>query len=170
MRIDRRRLGLVGTLAGTAPWVVMILFPTSAPRQVNLDPISGLAGVLTGAPIDAIIQMGGNLAVFAAFGVFGPMRWRLGAWAVTGLAALGSAVLETLQYVLDLGRVTAVDDVLVNAAGAGIAALLARRWRLPRLPEPATEPAPEPAPEPEAAPEPGTTPKIQQPETPAPSR
>ncbi|MEV8515819.1 VanZ family protein [Dactylosporangium sp. NPDC051484] len=56
------------------------------------------------------------------------MRWRLNAWAVTGLAALGSAVLETLHYVLDLGRVTAVDDVLINGAGAGLAAVLARRW------------------------------------------
>ncbi|GAA4250711.1 VanZ family protein [Dactylosporangium darangshiense] len=141
MAIDRRRLGLIGTVAGTAPWVVMILWPTSAPRRINLDPVRGLAGVLTSGPRDAIIQMGGNLAVFAAFGVFGPMRWRLGVWAVTGLAALGSAVLETLQYVLDLGRVTALDDVLVNAAGAGIAALLARRWRRP-LRRPAPVPAP----------------------------
>ncbi|MER7003303.1 VanZ family protein [Dactylosporangium sp. NPDC000555] len=134
MRIDRRRLGLIGTLAGTAPWVIMILFPTSAPRRVNWNPVRGLADILTGDPRDAIVQMGGNLAVFAAFGVFGPMRWRLNAWAVTGLAALGSAVLETLQYVLDLGRVTAVDDVLVNAAGAGLAAALARPWRRPPRP------------------------------------
>jgi glycopeptide antibiotics resistance protein len=143
---DRRRLGLVGTVVGTAPWVVMILIPTGAPRRVVLDPFRGLACVLSGAPRDVIIQMGGNLAVFAAFGVFGPMRWRLGAWAVTGVAALGSAVLETLQFVLDLGRVSAVDDVLVNAAGAGLAALLARRWSRRRQPAAAPERAARPNP------------------------
>jgi glycopeptide antibiotics resistance protein len=131
MHPDRRRLGLVGTIVGTAPWVIMILIPTSRPREVNLDPVHGLIGVLTGGWPGAVIQMGGNLAVFAAFGVFGPMRWRLGVWAVTGLAALFSATLEILQYVLDLGRVSAVDDVLVNALGAGLAALLARPWRRP---------------------------------------
>lgn len=130
MRIDRRRLGLVGSIAGTLPWVVMILIPTPAPRRINFDPVRGLVGVLSSGPREAVIQLGGNLAVFAAFGVFAPMRWRLNAWSVTALAALGSAVLETLQYVLDLGRVTALDDVLVNAAGAGLAAVLARRWRL----------------------------------------
>ncbi|MEV6927751.1 VanZ family protein [Dactylosporangium sp. NPDC051485] len=144
--MTKARLGLIGTIVGTAPWVVMILWPTPNPRRINLDPVRGLAGVLTSGPREAIIQMGGNLAVFAAFGVFGPMRWRLGAWAVTGLAALGSAVLETLQYVLDLGRVTALDDVLVNAAGAGLAAVLARRWRRPPHPVPSPpEPAPSPS-------------------------
>ncbi|MGI5236882.1 VanZ family protein [Dactylosporangium sp. CA-139066] len=148
MAIDRRRLGLYGTIAGTAPWVVLILIPTSAPRRINLNPVRGLEGVLLNDPRDAVIQMGGNLAVFAAFGVFAPMRWRLGVWAVTGLAALSSAVLETLQYVLDLGRVTALDDVIVNAAGALIATLLARRWHLAR---PA---APQPPPEQAAGPRP----------------
>ncbi|WP_432978047.1 VanZ family protein [Dactylosporangium sp. CA-233914] len=157
MHIDRRRLGLIGTVIGTAPWVVMILIPTSNPRRVNLDPVHGLIGVLTSGWRDAVIQMGGNLAVFAAFGVFGPMRWRLGVWAVTGLAALGSAGLEILQYVLDLGRVTAVDDVLVNAAGAGLAALLARRWRLPATQRDAAEANPVSAADPARAASQGTT-------------
>jgi glycopeptide antibiotics resistance protein len=150
MAMDRRRLGLIGTVVGTAPWVVMILIPTSAPRRINLNPVRGLEGVLFNDPLDAVIQMGGNLAVFAAFGVFAPMRRRLGPWAVTGLAALGSAVLETLQYVLDLGRVTALDDVIVNAAGALIATLLARRWHLAR--PAALERPPGPAPEQQPSP------------------
>jgi glycopeptide antibiotics resistance protein len=37
---------------------------------------------------------------------------------------------EVLQYVLDLGRVSSVDDVLVNAVGAVLAALCSRRWWL----------------------------------------
>ncbi|GAA2578235.1 hypothetical protein GCM10010399_04980 [Dactylosporangium fulvum] len=126
----RRRLALFGVIAGTLPWIVMILMPTSRERRVNLDPVQGLTDVLTGDPRTAVIQMGGNLAVFAAFGALGPLRWRLNAWTVTGLAALGSLILESLQYVLSLGRVSAVDDVIVNALGAGLAALLTRRWWL----------------------------------------
>jgi glycopeptide antibiotics resistance protein len=129
VRLNRRTVGLIGAVAGTLPWVVMILIPTSSPRRVNLDPVRGLAGMLTGDPRTAVIQIGGNLAVFAAFGAFAPMRWRLNVWTVALLAAAGSLLLETLQWVLDLGRVSAVDDVIVNALGAALAALLARRWR-----------------------------------------
>ena len=49
------------------------------------------------------------------------------------LAAGASAVVETLQYALDLGRVSSVDDVLRGALGAGLAAAasqpLSRRSR-----------------------------------------
>jgi glycopeptide antibiotics resistance protein len=46
--------------------------------------------------------------------------------AITGIAALGSATVETLQWVLGLGRVTSIDDVILNAMGAGLAALVSR--------------------------------------------
>jgi hypothetical protein len=35
---------------------------------------------------------------------------------------------ETAQYALRLDRVSSVDDVLINAAGAGPAALASHRW------------------------------------------
>jgi len=44
------------------------------------------------------------------------------------LAAACSTLIETGQYVLQLGRVSSVDDVLLNTAGAGLAALASRRW------------------------------------------
>jgi len=44
------------------------------------------------------------------------------------LAAGCSALLEIAQFVLRLDRVSSVDDVLLNAAGAGIAALASRYW------------------------------------------
>lgn len=47
---------------------------------------------------------------------------------VAGLAAGLSVAVEVLQYVLGLGRVSSVDDVLVNTAGAVLAALCSRRW------------------------------------------
>lgn len=74
----------------------------------------------------AAVQIVGNLLVFAAFGAFAPLRWRLGLWQVLVLAALGSAAVEVLQYVLDLGRVSATDDVLINTLGAGLAHVAGR--------------------------------------------
>jgi hypothetical protein len=118
----RRSLAEVGTVAGTAPWIWMILTPRPGHRAVNPLPLREL---LTERDLStALAQIGGNLLVFAAFGFFAPMRWRLRLPRVIVLAAAGSVVVETLQYVLDLGRVSSVDDVLVNAIGAGLAALL----------------------------------------------
>jgi hypothetical protein len=119
---DRRRtFGLVASVAGTLPWIWMILTPSSAGRRIQLDPIAGLDGVLSGGFGTAAVQIVGNLLVFAAFGAFAPLRWRLNLWRVLLLAALGSATVEVLQYVLDLGRVSATDDVLINTLGAGLA-------------------------------------------------
>ncbi len=119
---DRRRtFGLVAAVSGTVPWIWMILTPADAPGRVQLDPVGGLAGVLSSAPGEVAVQMVGNLLVFAAFGAFAPLRWRLTLWQVLLLAALGSATVELLQFTLDLGRVSATDDVLVNTVGAGLA-------------------------------------------------
>ncbi|WP_327008896.1 VanZ family protein [Dactylosporangium sp. NBC_01737] len=125
---DRRRtFGLVAAVCGTLPWIWMILTPADAPRRIQLDPVAGLHGVLSGDAGAAVVQMVGNLAVFAAFGAFAPLRWpRLTLWRVLLLAALGSATVEVLQYVLDLGRVSATDDVLVNTLGAGLAHVAGR--------------------------------------------
>jgi glycopeptide antibiotics resistance protein len=125
----RQSVAEVGMVVGTLPWVWMILTPTSAAREIHLVPLVDLAHQLNGDVATAIVQVGGNLLVFAAFGVFAPLRWRLGPVAVLVIAAAGSATLEALQYLLDLGRVSAVDDVMVNAAGAGLAALASRLTR-----------------------------------------
>jgi glycopeptide antibiotics resistance protein len=47
---------------------------------------------------------------------------------ILALAAGCSVLIETAQYVLQLDRVSSVDDVLLNATGAGLAALAARPW------------------------------------------
>jgi glycopeptide antibiotics resistance protein len=72
------------------------------------------------------VQVGGNLLVFAAAGFLLPVRWPVGIGTVLLAAAGVSAVVEGLQYALDLGRVSSVDDVLVNALGAGLAAALSK--------------------------------------------
>jgi glycopeptide antibiotics resistance protein len=78
----------------------------------------------------SVPQIVGNLLVFAALGFFVPLRFAALASVprVLLLAAGCSALVETAQYALQLDRVSSVDDVLLNAAGAGLAALASRHW------------------------------------------
>ena len=96
--------------------------------------VTELATVIQASPATnmpgAAVQIVGNLLVLAALGFFAPMRFAALASAprILALAAACSILVETLQYVLDLGRVSSVDDVLLNTAGAGLAALASRHW------------------------------------------
>src|SRR3954449_12568145 len=93
------------------------------PGRVSLVPLRDL---VTMGPIG----IGGNLLIFAALGFFAPMRFAVMA-SVPRILALGAAcsiLVETAQYVLRLDRVSSVDDVLVNAAGAVLAGLASRHW------------------------------------------
>ncbi|MGC4885567.1 VanZ family protein [Micromonospora sp. DT227] len=123
----RLSLAEVGMVYGTVPFVWMTLMPGPGagvvPGRVSLVPLRDLA---TMGPLG----IGGNLLVLAALGFFAPMRFAALA-SVPRLLALGagcSAVIETLQYALRLDRVSSVDDVLVNAAGAVLFGLASRRW------------------------------------------
>ncbi|NJP30632.1 VanZ family protein [Micromonospora thermarum] len=140
-----RSVAEVGAVAGTLPWVWMILTPRDAPRELDLVPLRDLAGLLTGAPAAVVVQVVGNLLVFAALGFFAPVRVPAlaGAGRLFLLGAAGSVLVESAQYALDLGRVTSVDDVLLNAAGAALAGLLSRPWWATRrtVPARATVPA-----------------------------
>lgn len=97
----------------------------TVPGRVSLVPLRDL---LTMGPLGIV----GNLLVFAALGFFAPMRFAALA-SVPRILALGagcSVLVETAQYVLRLDRVSSVDDILVNTAGAVLAALASRRrWR-----------------------------------------
>ncbi|WP_182884758.1 VanZ family protein [Microbispora sp. H10885] len=146
----RRSLAEVGMVYGTVPFVWLTLMPGPGagivPGRVSLIPLRDL---VTMGPIG----IGGNLLIFAALGFFAPLRFAALA-SVPRILALGagcSAVVETLQYVLRLDRVSSVDDVLVNAAGAVLFGLVSRRWwraaaeTPPDRPRPAPAPAPAPA-------------------------
>jgi hypothetical protein len=123
----RRSLAEVGIAHGTAPWVWMTMLPGGrageVPSRVILVPLTDLLTMDWG-------QVVGNLLVFAALGFFAPLRSAALASVprVLALAASCSALIEVAQYVLELDRVSSVDDVLLNAAGAGLAALASRRW------------------------------------------
>jgi hypothetical protein len=125
----RRSLAEVGMVAGTLPFVAVILTPTRAESRI-VTPIEGLHDVFSQGLAYGVFQIVGNLLVFAAFGLLAPVRWRVGALTVLLVAAGASAVLEVLQYVLDLGRVTDLGDVILNSAGAGLAALVTSRRRV----------------------------------------
>ncbi|MFE0433435.1 VanZ family protein [Streptomyces nigra] len=123
----RLSLAEVGMVHGTVPFVWLVLMPGAAAGQVP--------GRVSLVPLRDLVTMGplgitGNLLVFAALGFFAPMRFAAPA-SVPRVLALGAAcsvLVETAQYVLRLDRVSSVDDVLVNAAGAALAALASRRW------------------------------------------
>lgn len=140
----RRSLAEVGIVYGTAPWVWMIMLPGSragaAPARVNLVPLQDLGTILAGEPMTATGQVVGNLLVFAALGFSAPLRFAALASLprILTLAAACSVLVEAAQYVLRLDRVSSVDDVLLNTAGAGLAALASRHWwrSSPRTAEP----------------------------------
>lgn len=123
----RTSLAEVGMVQGTVPFVWMTMMPGSGAGVVP--------GRLSFVPLRDLVTMGplgiaGNLLVFAALGFFAPMRWAATA-SVPRILALGagcSVLVEGAQYVLRLDRVSSVDDVLVNATGAALAALASRRW------------------------------------------
>jgi glycopeptide antibiotics resistance protein len=131
----RMSLAEVAIVYGTVPWVWMIMLPGErageAPGRVSLVPLRDLVTILhDGPPALAVRQVVGNLFVFAALGFFAPIRFRALASLprILALAAACSILVEVAQYVLRLDRVSSVDDVLLNAAGAGLAALASRRW------------------------------------------
>ncbi|MET0132731.1 MAG: VanZ family protein [Kibdelosporangium sp.] len=123
----RMSLAEVGIVYGTVPWVWMTMLPGSGagevPGRVSLVPLRDL---LTMSPSQVV----GNLLVFAALGFLAPLRFAALASVprILALAAACSVLVETAQYALRLDRVSSVDDVLLNTAGAGLAALAARRW------------------------------------------
>jgi hypothetical protein len=123
----RMSLAEVGMVYGTVPFVWIALMPGSGagvvPGRLSLVPLRDL---LTMGPLGTV----GNLLVFAALGFFAPMRFAALASAprVVALAAGCSVLVETAQYVLQLDRVSSVDDVLLNATGAALAALASRPW------------------------------------------
>ena len=117
----------VGIVYGTLPWIAMTMLPGSeagtAVGRVSLVPLQDLQTM-------PVYQIVGNLLIFAALGFLVPLRFAVLASLprILAVAAAGSVLIETAQYVLSLDRVSSIDDVLLNTAGAGLAALASRRW------------------------------------------
>ncbi|KQZ68861.1 VanZ family protein [Nocardioides sp. Root151] len=125
----RTALADVGMVYGTVPWVWMTMMPGSHAGDV--------LGRVSLVPFRDLVSMGslgivGNLLVLSALGFFAPLRIApLASWPrVLLFAASCSLLIEVAQFVLLLDRVSSVDDVLLNTAGAGLAAWLSRPWWL----------------------------------------
>ncbi|WP_426509418.1 VanZ family protein [Dactylosporangium sp. McL0621] len=135
----RASLAEVGMVYGTVPFVWITTMPGAGagivPGRVSLVPLRDLE---TMGPIG----IGGNLLILAALGFFAPMRFAALASLprILALGVGGSALIEIAQYVLRLDRVSSVDDVLVNAAGAALAGLASRPWWRRRAEAPADRP------------------------------
>ncbi|HEY3684655.1 MAG TPA: VanZ family protein [Streptosporangiaceae bacterium] len=112
-----------------------------APARVSLVPFRDLATMPAG-------QVVGNLLMFAALGFLAPLRFTALASVarILALAAGCSVLIETAQYVLRLDRVSSVDDVLLNTAGAVLAALASRPWWRATARTPSDRPRPTPVP------------------------
>jgi hypothetical protein len=123
----RSSVAEVGIVWWTVPLVWMTMLPGSGagvvPGRVSLVPLQDLV-------TDPAVQIIGNLLLFAALGSLGPVRFAALASVrrVLVIAAVASTTIEVAQYALQLDRVSSVDDVLLNAVGAGLAAVASRRW------------------------------------------
>ncbi|GGX90825.1 VanZ family protein [Streptomyces fructofermentans] len=144
-RAWRMSLAEVGMVHGTVPFLWMTMMPGAAPgvapRRVSLVPLGDLVTMGAGGIV-------GNLLVFASLGFFAPVRWAAlsSVPRVLALGAACSVLVEIAQYALWLDRVSSVDDVLVNATGAALAALASRRWWRTTARTGSDRPRPAPAP------------------------
>ncbi|MGH3712242.1 MAG: VanZ family protein [Micromonosporaceae bacterium] len=117
-------------VCGTVPWLYLAMLPHGdGPGGVSLVPLRDLALFLPD-PVDFVTQVVGNLLVFAALGFFAPVRFAALASVprMFAVGAAGSLAIELAQLLARTGRVFSVDDILLNAAGAALAAALSRGW------------------------------------------
>jgi glycopeptide antibiotics resistance protein len=94
--------------------------PNPSPR-LDLIPLHPLWNAVVGT-VDAtrvITLFGANLLLFVPFGLLLPLRWQQldRAWIVVLTSAAFSGGIEVLQYVMQWGRVTQLDDVIFNTLG-----------------------------------------------------
>jgi hypothetical protein len=121
-------LAEVGAVVGSVPLLFLGLTSREGANAVQLVPFVDLADLAGASPRVIVEQLTGNLFVFAAAGFFLPVRFTIGLGAVAAGAVAAAAALEVLQYTLLTGRVVSVDDALMNAVGAVLAALASRPW------------------------------------------
>lgn len=118
-------------VAGTLPWLYLTMRggPAGAERVYWL-PLSDLMTLAAGPAGFLVVQVVGNLLVFAVAGLLLPVRFAVLASVprVMAVCALGSLAIELTQLLARHGRVFSVDDIWLNAVGAGLAAVASRRW------------------------------------------
>ncbi|RZU63042.1 VanZ family protein [Zhihengliuella halotolerans] len=127
-RVGHRMLWLWATLCWVSGVLLVTLFPQAwgmeTSRTVSLTPFASFAG---GAGVDGSVLMeaAANCLMFSVGGfLLGLATDRIG---VIAAACVGLAVIvEFCQYVLALGRVASIDDVLWAGAGCLLGVAIAR--------------------------------------------
>ncbi len=125
--------GVALTVAlGAALWLTLRPVAAGASvRTLHLDPIEGAWGwdsIAWNPVID-------NVALFVPIGALAvAWAWRRSPLLVWTGCVLLSVGIETVQFLLPLGRVANAADLLANAVGAGLGALLAMALGVRRRP------------------------------------
>ncbi|QFU94411.1 VanZ like family protein [Amycolatopsis sp. YIM 10] len=117
------------TLIGTLAFVLVAMpIPGASGSTLQLAPGTDLDLALSGQ--GSLWQIAGNLVLLLPLGALLPLRVAaLRTIPRVTVAALSvSLLVETMQFVIQAGRVTSADDVLLNTAGATIGAALTRNW------------------------------------------
>ncbi|QXJ20482.1 VanZ family protein [Actinomadura graeca] len=95
----------------------------------NTDPGRSLRFYADRPVKEAVLQIGGNLALLAPLGVLLPVVWvsLRGPIRLALLTGMCSLAIETVQGAFVIGRAFDVDDVILNVAGVVLAYLLLGR-------------------------------------------
>lgn len=129
VRGEVRRLAMVMYLAALTEIVALRLGLPRNVRSVNFTPLESTLGALQDGAWPFVYHVVGNMIWFVPLGWLGRRMWpQLKPWQLALAGAAVSAGLEALQWMLQSG-VTDVDDVLLNALGALLGALLPQRMR-----------------------------------------
>lgn len=114
----------IGFTVNLAGMLLVTLMPTEYPdRMVQLIPFLSIFETLEYATPRAIFNsIVLNVILFIPFGFFIYILTRRPLLTVC-LTVIGSVTIEVLQYVLPIGRISNIDDVILNTAG-GIIGML----------------------------------------------
>ncbi|WP_433226394.1 VanZ family protein [Actinomadura formosensis] len=122
-------LGLLGVFFYVAFKLTLTPVHDKGQAGGNTDPGDSLRFYMDRPTKEALLQIGGNLALLAPLGILLPLVWttlrgpiRLAL--VTGVLSLA---IETVQGTLVMGRAFDIDDVILNVAGVVLAYLLLGR-------------------------------------------
>ncbi|MFE0776103.1 VanZ family protein, partial [Streptomyces sp. NPDC058861] len=147
----RAIFGLVALLALVPFLLITLSHGYGTENRISAVPFREILDASAHADVDlsdvAAVNLIGNALLLVPFGAAAAFVWpdrrRVLKTALT--AAALSLTVEVAQYALSLGRVTSVDDVLLNTAGAALGAFLAR-GRTPGRAAPRGGPPPPPPP------------------------
>lgn len=134
----------VGLVTAATFVVCLVTMPIDRTEGTTLHLLPGTDVLDAAAPSGSIWQIAGNLVLLTPLGALIPFRFPAyrSLLRVSLGALLISTIIELFQYMINVGRVTSIDDVMLNTISAAGGALLTRQWwrgsavPAPRIPVP----------------------------------